>query len=225
MYRVQKNQEEIIIEILEKKIKNTYFKIKNDRVIVSKNRYVKNETVINYVYDNFERIKTKMNSINETKKLQIKENEIILFNEVYQIEFQESDIFSYLVNDHLITLNYPIKYDIFQAKTLLKTVLLKNKIKELEQKIKPKLDSLGIRTRPYVIKVLKSKYGSYHRIKDEITINLCMIEFSEIYLEYVLFHEYAHTLVFNHQKAFYDVLDKMMPGHKEIQKSLRKHHI
>ena len=43
-----------------------------------------------------------------------------------------------------------------------------------------------------------------------------------IYLEYVLYHEYAHKIVFNHSKDFYDILDSWMTGHKNIQKALKK---
>jgi predicted metal-dependent hydrolase len=69
---------------------------------------------------------------------------------------------------------------------------------------------------------MKSKFGSYHRKNHEITINTILAKLDQSYLFYVLNHEYAHTKVFNHQKAFYHLLEEMHPNCKQIQKDLKK---
>ena len=92
----------------------------------------------------------------------------------------------------------------------------------LHQKIDPKLMHLGLSPLPIKLKNLKSKFGSYHIRKREITLNIFLSTLDPIYLEYVLYHEYAHVIEFNHSKAFYHVLDQLMPNHHVYQKDLKK---
>ena len=95
-------------------------------------------------------------------------------------------------------------------------------VEVLRPKILTTLELVGIKELPYQYKYLKSKYGSYHKRHLEITLNTFLATIDPLYLEYVIYHEYAHHKVFNHSKAFYDVLDEMMINHRLIQKRLKK---
>ncbi len=97
------------------------------------------------------------------------------------------------------------------------------KIKGFETQLKIDLAKVNLGLIETKVKPLKTKYGSCHYIKKLITINSFMARIPEIYLYYVLLHEYAHLIVPNHSKNFYQVLDQLMPNHKNIQKALRKH--
>ncbi|CDR31101.1 Protein of uncharacterised function DUF45 [Acholeplasma oculi] len=97
------------------------------------------------------------------------------------------------------------------------------KINELNHEIKPLIKAFGLDFVPIKIKQLKSKFGSCHTLQKYITINLFLAKLDPIYLKYVLLHEYAHFIVPNHSKKFYNVLDHMMGNHRAVQKNLRKH--
>lgn len=100
---------------------------------------------------------------------------------------------------------------------------IKAKIKSFESQLKDDLARIKLDMVDIKVKKLKTKYGSCQLIKKIITINSFMARIPEIYLYYVLLHEYAHLIVPNHSKKFYQVLDQIMPNHKKIQKALRKH--
>jgi len=100
---------------------------------------------------------------------------------------------------------------------------------ELEKKIaliKPEFEAIiarkGLRLIPIKLKYLKSKFGSYHRKNKEITLNTFLARLNPIYLSYVIYHEYAHAIVFNHSKDFYNLLGEFMPNHRVYQKDLKK---
>ncbi|HBT60011.1 MAG TPA: hypothetical protein DEA45_04225 [Acholeplasmataceae bacterium] len=225
MFKVNKGDHEIIVELKTKPNKNTYFKIKHDRLIVTKNKHISDEVIKSYIFDNFDRIYNKMSVVKNREFKDELANELLLFGKTYQLNTNETTDFSYRITENQINLNITKGLSLTKAKEMILEEMLHKEISHIESKIVFNLQKLGVKPRPYRVKMLKSKFGSYHRFKDEITLNLFLAKLDPIYLEYVMYHEYAHVLVFNHQKAFYDVLDQWMPRHKEIQKALKKHHI
>ena len=95
-------------------------------------------------------------------------------------------------------------------------------VDKLSSKVKEVIGTVGLSLLPTKIKYLRSKFGSYHKKNHEITLNSFLARLNPIYLEYVIYHEYAHVLIFNHSKDFYNLLDKLMPYHRLYQKDLKK---
>ncbi len=67
-----------------------------------------------------------------------------------------------------------------------------------------------------------SRYGSCHKQKRKIHLNLQLIHEDMIYLEYVFCHEICHLKVANHSKAFYALLQSIFPEYKPVRKALKK---
>ena len=99
---------------------------------------------------------------------------------------------------------------------------MKNKLLNIQDKINQKISTKGLKPCPFKLKYLKSKFGSYHRKNKEITLNTFLARLNPIYLEYVIYHEYAHAIVFNHSKDFYNLLSEFMPNHRVYQKDLKR---
>lgn len=70
-------------------------------------------------------------------------------------------------------------------------------------------------------KFLKGRWGSYNKIKHEITLNYYLLFFDEEIINYVIDHEITHILVFNHQKEFYSELSKRCPNYLKIKERLK----
>lgn len=78
-------------------------------------------------------------------------------------------------------------------------------------------------TIPYpaiTVKAMKTRWGSCTPSKKKITLNCSLTEKAPLCIEYVVCHELAHFLQQNHSAKFYAVMDKVMPEHREIRRSL-----
>lgn len=76
-------------------------------------------------------------------------------------------------------------------------------------------------TRPTLkIKVLRSKWGSYHAGKKEVTMNLHLLKADRACAEYVLVHELTHMLYLGHGKDFHAFLNGTFPTAKQNKKRL-----
>ncbi|MDY0211014.1 MAG: DUF45 domain-containing protein [Acholeplasma sp.] len=210
---VEKNGLSIEIILKPKKIKHAYFHFKPGYVVVSKPRHITEAQIKTFIQKKFDSFYQK------THQVQILPT---YFGKQLYISIKKGSEFSYVVGDD-IQITSP--FDEANTLKMFYKKELEKKVIEHENWLKETLKPLQLPLVPVKVKWLKSKYGSCHIVKKEITLNAFLAKLDTIYLKYVLLHEYAHILVPNHQKPFYDVLDIIMPGHKEIQKALKKHHL
>lgn len=67
-----------------------------------------------------------------------------------------------------------------------------------------------------VIRKMKARWGSCSN-KGEICLNLLLIKQGLPQIDFVVAHELCHLRHFAHNKAFYGLLDRVMPGWKESE--------
>jgi predicted metal-dependent hydrolase len=70
------------------------------------------------------------------------------------------------------------------------------------------------------VKQLKSRWGSCNQ-HGEITLNYYLMQLPWQLIDYVLLHELTHTEHLDHSAAFWERLERALPGSKQIKKSLR----
>ena len=77
---------------------------------------------------------------------------------------------------------------------------------------------------PHNVRVRKmnSRYGSNSKYTHTVTFALKLYSYSIDILDAIVVHELSHTIVFDHSKAFYDVVYKYCPNYKALHKKLRK---
>ena len=216
MKTLTKDNKSISYHVLRKDNKNTYFRVKNGYLLVTTNHFTHEEIIINFIKTNFDRFFLKMgekNQIENKDNIQIwgKTYTLLTFSGSFKYVIKEKDCIIYHRKKDMNL----IKKDIYKSELI---QYLKEKTSEIEQL----LSHFNIQLKPYKLKYMKSKFGSYHKKNQEITLNTYLAKLEPKYLEYVLLHEYAHTKVFNHQKDFYNLLSKMYPNYKQIQKDLKK---
>ena len=208
-----KDGKTIKYQVIVKKNKHTYLRVKNDYVEISTNRYMK-RFAKQYIEKQFDKLYDKLQLMNTQKD----NSKITLWGKTYHLSFNEG-LFSYTKLKDLIILS---DQDIESGIKKIYLSEIKEKMIIIHPIVLNTIKRHGLEALPMRYKYLKSKFGSYHRKHDEITLNTYLAQLDPIYLTYVLYHEYAHKIVFNHSKDFYDILDTWMPGHKNIQKSLKK---
>ena len=67
----------------------------------------------------------------------------------------------------------------------------------------------------------KSRWGSCDR-QGNISINFRAIMLDEILREYLIIHELAHTVEFNHSLRFWKIVNTFIPQYKTIRKELKE---
>lgn len=72
------------------------------------------------------------------------------------------------------------------------------------------------------IRNMSSRHGSNSKSSKHLTFAFHLIHYSTPILDSVIVHELAHIKVYNHSKAFYDVVYKYCPDYDRLHTKLRK---
>lgn len=213
-------QEEKILPyvIINKKNKNTYIRFNSDYIEISKSKHLTNAQVIKLIEKNFD---TYYNKYLILKNGTPDEDEIILEEQKLKLIINKNTKFSYeIINDSLIVNSN--KKNILDIKKQIYQRHLESMIERIKPAYSDVLTQHDINERLIKFGLFKTKFGSYHRISDEIKLNIVLAKANINYLYYVIMHEYAHTKVFNHSSNFYSLLEKLMPNYKYYDKRLKK---
>lgn len=87
--------------------------------------------------------------------------------------------------------------------------------KYIDKRVTYYANLLKIDIPPFKIRRYKRMYGRCNQ-KGELAFNLYLFHESYDFIDYVVLHECAHILEFNHSKAFYNIIERHMPNYKEI---------
>jgi len=71
------------------------------------------------------------------------------------------------------------------------------------------------------VRQLKARWGSCNS-KQEITLNLFLMQLPWDLIDYVLLHELAHTQALHHGPNFWHIFEAALPGAKQKRKALRE---
>jgi predicted metal-dependent hydrolase len=88
--------------------------------------------------------------------------------------------------------------------------------------IYPQAAQLGIPFPQLKIRKMKSRWGSCSN-KGSINLNLRLIQTSISCIDYVIMHELAHLKEHNHSRAYYNLLDNLMPDWRKRREELHQH--
>ncbi len=93
--------------------------------------------------------------------------------------------------------------------------LLPKRLRDLADKHDFEFKSVSVRQ-------LKARWGSCNN-KQEITLNLFLMQLPWDLIDYVLVHELTHTKALHHGAVFWRIFETAMPGAKQRRKSLHNH--
>ncbi len=210
VYEIDGINYNVIIE--RKNNKNTYIRIKDDlSIYVTTNYFTSERDIIKLLNDNYNYL-SKM--IQRKKKHIEKDNAFYLFGKKYDIIIDSSVDKIYLSGNKIYV------SDMNKFNKLLKKETLKlykehlDKIyNEFEENIPyPKLK----------IRDMKTRWGVNNKRDNSVTLNSKLITFDLSKLDYVIVHELAHFVHFDHSKAFWEVVSKYYPNYKEVRKEMKE---
>ena len=79
----------------------------------------------------------------------------------------------------------------------------------------------GLSYNKVFIKDVSSRYGSCSS-KGNINYSLCLPALCEEFINYIVLHELTHTVHFNHSTEFHALLERLLPGAREIASRYKK---
>jgi hypothetical protein len=222
------NKKEIPIKIIFINKKNASVILKNNSLEFRFPKLISNYQIKKTFYQLLENITKKIekkpslieNYENMIQKL--KEKKYFYFNnQKFNIEFKQTKRFSYSKLNNKILIPNDIK-DIEIIEKYITKILIKNFSDYLINYI----FDLNKKTYNYpikniVIKSSKSKWG-HCTSKNEIMLNIKLLNGTKEQLDYVIFHEISHIKYKNHSKEFWLEVSKFCPNYKQIKKTFKE---
>ncbi len=202
-------------KIVRKNIKNTYFRFKNNILVVSTNYFNSDESIKQLIIkhiDDIIKLKNKMSNNNSDP------NFIYFKNIKYVKKIIISNENKIIIKDNIFYI-YTKQDDINYINRIINLFFIEN-INQEVLKYKDKLDKLFNVNAKIIYKPLKSAYGKNYYLKSTIILNSFLAKFDFKYIKYILIHEYIHFKYQNHQKEFHDLFNKLMPENKILSKNL-----
>lgn len=198
------------VEVVRKNNKNTYIRIKNNKVYITTNYFTTKRTITKLLTDN----KTSIDKMIKTTIIkEKKKEEFLIFGRAYNIIYNPN-IKEIIIKEG--TLETP------NDKTL--NIWLNNIIKNIYQekltfwyeKFQEPIPNPNLK-----IRKMKTRWGVCNTKNHNVTLNYELYRYDIDCLEYVIIHELSHFLEPNHSKNFWRIVEKYCPNYKEIKNKLK----
>ena len=203
-YKVNDNDYEVVVTY--KRIKNIHYRFRDGKFLVSCNRWTSNKAIIRGL-DKFAEGLIKRST---PKEQAIGDDYIYLFGEKYIINQAGKITFA-----RYPEITYKSHEELFKKLKPVFLSILKERVKYYEKQ-------MGVPSYTVSVRNMSSRYGSNSKRTKNINIAFSMIHYSTPIIDSVIVHELAHIKVFNHSKAFYDVVYQYCPDYKNLKAKLRK---
>ena len=97
--------------------------------------------------------------------------------------------------------------------------------RDLKRRIAERLPEIerrtGLRCSGWTVRDMHSRWGSCNIRTHHVNFSLMLATRSDAELDYVILHELVHTVVPGHGADFYALMDRFMPGWKQVRKALK----
>lgn len=133
------------------------------------------------------------------------------------------------LNQNRIHITHPPAYQTLhpEVQKAAQTASIRALRKEAEQLLPQRLRDLARQTgytySSVGVKQLKSRWGSCSA-KQEIVLNLFLMQLPWHLIDYVILHELAHTKVMRHGPPFWRELERHVPRARALRKEISNHH-
>lgn len=136
--------------------------------------------------------------------------------------------FSSTITKDTIIARIPVSSDLYSQEVQKKLTNLAQKALQLdgEEYIIPRVRKLANRHNFEVsiieIKNLKSRWGHCSSKKD-LAFSLFLAQLPQNCIDYVIYHELAHTVHMNHSNEFWELVEQLCPNYKLIRKQMKQY--
>ena len=199
------------IIIIRKNNKRMYLRVKEGKIVVTAPFWASDKQINGFIDKHAEWIQKKLLD----KNIFLKDGDTItILGNPFQISFTENLID---IEDHQIWI--PNDQKIFQAFLIERT---KKYLYSRFQELSSQMQISGIKLK---LGFYKTKWGSYHPKTNCIRLNMNLIFTDKECIDAILIHELCHVRFQNHQKEFYQEVEKWMPSYRKVVRRLRTYSI
>lgn len=208
----QINNEIYSVEIIRKKNKNTYIRVKSGgKISVTTNWFVTEKQIEKLLNNNREALLKML--IKCQKEDEKKENfyilgviyDIIIVSGIDRVEVSRNKIFAPSKR----------KLDLWYQKEMKR--IFEERLFFWHRTFEEKLPKVKLK-----IRNMKTRWGVCNIRDYSITLNSRLMEYDLSKLDYVIIHELSHLVYFNHSKDFWNLVSKYCTNYKQIRKELRE---
>lgn len=188
----------------------------NGQVIVNAPLLYPQVLIESFVEQKSDWVQKQLLCINEqTKYVPILRNneKIFIIGKYYTVALMD-DCKPHIENSTIFLCKSEATKDIVKLLKKIADVFLKERVQYLAEKFNFKYDKVRIGG-------ANKRWGSCNT-KKQITVSYRLLLLPEKARDYVIIHELAHTVVFNHSASFYNVVGACMPDYKDAIKILKQ---
>lgn len=206
-YKIILDNKEYTYIIIRKKIKNIYFRVKDDlKIHISVNRLVTSNYIEKLLIENklsiikmYDRISEK----NNDEDLKYLGNNLNFIRKDTKPYIENNDIYAKSEEDAKIFI-YSLAKGVFQSRL----IQIKSLYNDLPQ--------FTLKTRR-----MTSKWGVCNKKSMSVTLNTELIKKDVHLIDYVIIHELCHFKYMNHSRDYWNYVEKFYPYYKQARKELK----
>lgn len=193
------NDKEYLVRINYKRIKNIYFRFIDGEIVISCNKLTSKKHLLALLDKHASKL---------VKRNQKEEGYIYIFG--YKVALQDSGEIIFTNGEKII---YKDQNDLNKKLKKMYLEYAKKRVEYYSQIMNVPLYKVSVRD-------MKTRFGSNSKRTKTIHFAVMLFQYSSDTIDSVIVHELAHILVFNHSKAFYDVVYKYCPNYDTYRKKL-----
>ena len=217
----------IEVEIERKRIKNLHIYIHPPygNVTVSAPIRMSDETVRRFVTSKISWIEKHQSAFQKQKSrtcYYLNGDEINIWGKKYSLAVISSETKTLIIsgNDALLLID---EKSTFEQREKFVNAWYKDQIEPVMLELARKWEeNIGVKASSYVIRDMRTRWGSCNTSTKRICINLQLAKKSPELLEYVIVHELCHLLEGSHNEIFKAYMDKYLPNWRYLRKELNE---
>ena len=203
------NDIEYDVVIEKKNNKNTYLRVKDNKILITTNYFVTKHQILKFLRDNEAFIIKNIKRMERHKEL---EEKFMLLGKEYNVILMPNKKVEIINNNiytkDMKTLNNWLKKEI-------KKVYL-NRLDMIYNRFEENIPYPSLRVRK-----MSTRWGVCNTKLKVVTLNTELIRYDITKLDYVIVHELSHLVYPNHSKDFWTLVSKYCSDYKKIRKELK----
>lgn len=221
---------DIEYELTLKKIKNIILKVdENADVLVSAPQKANISDIekfiikkADWIVKSKQKIQNKISNRHFPQKFESGES-IDIFGEIYNLKIINSEIENIYIEGNFFVIsskNIDDRQKIKEKALDYLVKILNNEIIKMSIDIFDKFSRYSISMPTIKLRQMKSRWGSCMPSKNSITFSKSLVFKPKPCIRYVVIHEFAHLIVPNHSKKFYDIVSEFEPDYISLRRKL-----